>query len=43
MQLYADNFGESLGKSVGLAKADFPEVAIWQFGETEDDDKASRA
>ena len=42
VHLKSDNFGDSLAKSVGMSKTDFPEVAIWEFGETEDDDKVYR-
>jgi len=35
-------FAEGIGKSVGLSKDDFPEFVIWEFGETEDDDKVFR-
>jgi len=37
-----DDFGVSLGRSVSIEKADFPELLIWEFGETEDDDKVFR-
>ncbi|CAE6946123.1 unnamed protein product [Symbiodinium sp. CCMP2592] len=42
VHLKKSQFGESLGKNVGLTPADFPEVAIWEFGETEDADKVYR-
>jgi protein disulfide-isomerase A1 len=32
-------YGDSLAKSVGLDKSNFPDVALWEFGETEEDDK----
>jgi len=35
-----NNFSEGLAKSVGVE--DFPEIAIWQFGENEDEDKVFR-
>eukprot|EP00445_Apocalathium_hangoei_P015183 CAMPEP_0203866660 /NCGR_PEP_ID=MMETSP0359-20131031/16077_1 /ASSEMBLY_ACC=CAM_ASM_000338 /TAXON_ID=268821 /ORGANISM="Scrippsiella Hangoei, Strain SHTV-5" /LENGTH=1134 /DNA_ID=CAMNT_0050784791 /DNA_START=37 /DNA_END=3441 /DNA_ORIENTATION=- len=38
----ADEFGESLGKNVAVTQADFPEVVLWEFGETEDQDKVFR-
>ena len=38
----ADEFGESFAKSVGISKAEFPEVVMWEFGETEDVDKVYR-
>jgi len=34
----ADEFGESLGKNVGVDKQGFPDFVIWQFGESEDED-----
>jgi protein disulfide-isomerase-like protein len=34
-----DSFGESVAKNVGVDVSEFPELAIWQFGETEDDDR----
>merc|ERR1712232_1161951 len=34
-----DSFGVSLGKNVGLEKDGFPDFVIWQFGETEDEDR----
>jgi len=34
-----DEFGESLAKNVGLEASSFPEFVIWEFGETEDDDR----
>jgi len=42
--VHAENndFGGSLAKSVGLEKESFPEVVIWEFGETEEDDKVFR-
>eukprot|EP00930_Biecheleria_cincta_P078879 TRINITY_DN6649_c0_g1_i1.p1 TRINITY_DN6649_c0_g1~~TRINITY_DN6649_c0_g1_i1.p1 ORF type:complete len:1177 (+),score=253.25 TRINITY_DN6649_c0_g1_i1:160-3690(+) len=42
IHLKNNDFGESLGKSVGLTKSDFPEVVLWEFGETEDSDKVFR-
>eukprot|EP00435_Cladocopium_sp_Y103_P071584 s72_g37.t2 len=42
VHLKSDTFGDSLAKSVGMSKADFPEVAIWEFGETEEEDKVYR-
>lgn len=42
--MHAENndFGQSLAKSVGLDKNNFPDVVLWEFGETEDDDKVFR-
>ncbi|CAE8690048.1 unnamed protein product [Polarella glacialis] len=37
-----NDFSENLAKSVSLTKTDFPEVVLWEFGETEDDDKVYR-
>merc|ERR1719329_1578358 len=37
-----DDFGEGIAKNVGLKTSDFPELVIWEFGETEDDDKVFR-
>jgi len=34
-----DEFGISLGKNVGITKADYPAFVLWEFGDTEDDDK----
>ncbi|CAE7469668.1 unnamed protein product [Symbiodinium natans] len=42
VHLKKGQFSESLGKNVGLTPADFPEVAIWEFGESEDADKVYR-
>lgn len=42
VHLKSNTFGDSLAKSVGMSKADFPEVAIWEFGETEEEDKVYR-
>ena len=37
-----DDYGKSLGKSVNLEESDFPEVVLWEFGDTEDKDKVYR-
>ncbi|CAK0853110.1 unnamed protein product, partial [Prorocentrum cordatum] len=37
-----DDFGVSFAKSVKLSRGDFPEVVIWEFGETEESDKVHR-
>lgn len=38
----SDSFGVSLAGSIDLDASHFPEVAVWEFGETEDDDKVYR-
>lgn len=37
-----DEFGVGLAKTARLAPADFPEVVLWEFGDTEDQDKFFR-
>lgn len=34
-----DEFGTSLGKNVGVEAGGFPDFVIWEFGESEDDDR----
>jgi len=39
----SDEFVEGLGRSVNIdVPGDFPELVLWEFGETEDDDKVYR-
>jgi len=42
VQASDDTFAEGLARSVGIEKSNFPELCIWEFGETEDDDKVYR-
>jgi protein disulfide-isomerase A1 len=37
-----DDFGHRLAQSVQLSKADFPDLVIWEFGESDDQDKVFR-
>lgn len=34
-----DEFGENLGKNVGVEASGFPEFVVWQFGEDDDKDR----
>lgn len=38
----SNDFGISMAKSVGLDSKEFPDVVVWEFGETDDDDKVYR-